>query len=349
VTGEHAVRHYAFLGLRLAVSGTDAALDAVHSRLRYFPAADGRAPDLSFEFIDVERGMPHEVVRPSGDARPVGPPRTDGFCVEYFKADDCLYISYRDAVRALCDATAARVRISVAGPEARNLWMATRPVFVLSLFELLKRRGYFNVHAAAVAIGDRVVLLAGHSGAGKSTLAAALCRAGCAFMSDDYVFLARRPEGLRVLAFPEELEMREDAAALMPELAGVFQSHAPSGWWKRQVRVEDQWPTRLSWEGTAAIVVFPAVAEAAASTIDAMSASEAMSQLVSNIQYTRPELAQEHMDLFGTLVRTCACYRLRTGRDLSAAAAMLRALVEPGPAAHGLSPHSDTVPLADLP
>jgi len=239
VSSEPAVRRYHFLGLHLAVSGSPAALDALQSRLRYFPSAETQNADLHFEFITLDRGAPHPVTRPVGDARAIGPARIDGFKVEYFRADDCLYIDYRNEVRALCDARRSRVRVSVAAPEARNIWTATRPVFVLSLFELLKRHGYFNVHAAGLSLGNRVLLLAGHSGAGKSTLAAALCRAGFAFMADDYVFLTRRPDGLRVMAFPEELEMREETGVLIPELKPLLDSTNPSGWWKHQVRAED--------------------------------------------------------------------------------------------------------------
>jgi hypothetical protein len=327
VTTTSTVRRYQFLGMHLAVTGTRAVLEALHSRLRYFPSAEQALPDLSFDFISLDPGSGHAVTAPAGRGRPIGPSLADGFVVEYYDEGDCLYMNYRDKVRALCDAPHSRVRVSIAYPEAPNLWTATRPIFVIALFELLKRRGYFNVHAAGLSIGGRVLLVAGHSGSGKSTLAAALCRAGFAFMADDYMFLSRRPEGLRALAFPEELEIRESAAGLIPELNPLLQTESPHGWWKHQVRAEDYWPTTLVWEGTAAALVFPGVANTPTSRIESMSAAEALTELVSNIQYTRGELAQEHLDVLGTLVRSCASYRLHTGRDLDALAAVLRDLL----------------------
>ena len=328
MSGATAGRRYRFLGLHLYISGTVALLDALAPRFRYFSADEPQSPDLEFEFITLDPGVSHALTHPAGQGRRLAPPRDDGFEVAYYADDDVLYINYRDKVRALCDARRSHVRVSIAAPEAENLWAATRPVFVLSLFELLKRRGLFNVHASGAAIGDRVILLPGHSGAGKTTLAAALCRAGFAFMADDYVFLTRGPRGIRVRAFPEELEILNETGSLIPEISRFLQTAPPSAVWKRQVRAEECWQTTLRWEGSAAVLVFPTIAHALTSRIAPMEPGDALSHLVSNIQFTQPDLAQEHLDVFGALVRACACYRLETGRDLASVSAVLRGLLQ---------------------
>src|SRR5215203_5858792 len=58
------------------------------------------------------------------------------------------------------------------------------------------------VHATAVAIEGRAVLLRGPSGAGKSDLALRLIDAGARLVSDDQSALSRRGEVLIVAAAP---------------------------------------------------------------------------------------------------------------------------------------------------
>jgi hypothetical protein len=50
---------------------------------------------------------------------------------------------------------------------------------------LLRQRGALALHGAAVAKDGHVIAICGPSGAGKSTLAAALCRDGFSFVTDD--------------------------------------------------------------------------------------------------------------------------------------------------------------------
>ena len=58
------------------------------------------------------------------------------------------------------------------------------------------------VHATAVAIGGRAVLLRGPSGSGKSDLALRLIDAGAELVSDDQSLLERRGDTVVVRAPP---------------------------------------------------------------------------------------------------------------------------------------------------
>jgi hypothetical protein len=60
---------------------------------------------------------------------------------------------------------------------------------------LCYRRGVLPLHAAAVEIGGRAILLAGPSGAGKSTLAAALAARGHRLLADDVCAVRREDDG----------------------------------------------------------------------------------------------------------------------------------------------------------
>ncbi len=79
---------------------------------------------------------------------------------------------------------------------------------------LLHQRGTLVLHGAAVARNGEAIAICGQSGAGKSTLAAALCRSGATFVTDDICAVTfnsdRRPlvipDGRRLKLWQESIE-----------------------------------------------------------------------------------------------------------------------------------------------
>lgn len=101
-------------------------------------------------------------------------------------------------------------------------------VFLLGtvLAILCFQRGLLPLHASAVDIGGRVLLLSGISGAGKSTLAAAFSARGYRLLSDDLCALeVHEGQPLRILpAFPRVKLWRDSAEQLQVAFAGLERS-----------------------------------------------------------------------------------------------------------------------------
>jgi hypothetical protein len=325
-------RRYEVHGIGLAVSFDRPALAAaLDARLRQFAAGGARAPgdqrepDLIFQFFCVPDGGPHWIERPAGRERRIFEPKTGE--IVYFEESDQIYLDYAGRVRLLCEPGRGRTSASIRESEAENLWFISHPLFTLPLIESLKHRGRFSVHAAGLCLGGRGLLLPGDSGAGKSTLTVALVRAGFGFLSDDTVFLARGPEGLSVLAFPDEIDVTDQTAGFFPELRHLPALPTAGGWPKRQVWPERVWGAEIVGECPPAILAFPRIAHQDRSTVAPLDPAEALFELASNVFLTEARSSQAHFDVLAELVREHPCYRLETGRDLDRVPELLRELL----------------------
>lgn len=336
-----ACRAYDLHGVPLAVSGWGPAAAAIHARLERLPAAAapprlGGPAGVSVEIL--EGGAAGLARRRPAGARPVYDP-PDGEVV-YSDAQDVLYIEHGSAAHgggrrlaALCEPALGRARLGVRpglAPGSQDAWYLSHPLFTVPLAEILKRRGLFMLHAAGVARDGRALLLPGTSGAGKSTLAVALVRAGLDLLGDDTVFLARAEGALRLLAFPDEIDLTPQSVellvGLLPEVAPLLESRP--GWQKSQLAAERLAGCRIAWETRPAVLVFPRVAagrtESRLTEIDPFSA---LLELAPNVLLTEPASSQAHLDALGELAQASRCYRLETGRDLAAAADRLASLL----------------------
>lgn len=322
---------YDLHGVRIGVTATgreiaEQAAAGVHARLAGLPL-DGARPDIVFE---IYAGDVHAFERPEA-ARPVYDPPVGE--VVYDDGAGLLYIGYGPRLSVLCEP--GRARASVIQMAEEDLWSLSHPLFTLPLVELLKRQGLYGLHAGGVCRNGRdgrdgrAMLLPGTSGSGKSTLTLALVRAGFGFLGDDTLFLARRPEGLKVLAFPDEFDLTDQTVAFFPELAPLLDTTRPAGWRKRQIRAEQTYRANgaeVVWECDPALLVFPQVAGVRESRLSPMPKDEALLELAPNVLLTDPESSQAHFDALAELVERSECWRLETGSDLDEAVRILEAL-----------------------
>src|SRR5207302_4151578 len=124
------------------------------------------------------------------------------------------------------------------------------------------------------AFGEQGLLLAGGSGCGKSTLALILLRAGFTFLGDDMLFLAPASDGLRLLAFPDEINITAQTACLLPELHHLQEGPRKPGWPKHSFRADTVYEAPFVKTCRPAVLGFPTVSEGETSALMPMSAAE---------------------------------------------------------------------------
>jgi hypothetical protein len=137
-------------------------------------------------------------------------------------------------------------------PESAN-WLDRASALRFALFALLRTRGVYLIHAAAVGRDGRGVLLGGPSGSGKSTLSIACLLAGMEWAGDDYVAL-ESADPPRVHAHHAMAKM--DAPAIERLGAGGLIAGGPVGPW-RKYAVDASRGGRIARTMEVAAVVIP--------------------------------------------------------------------------------------------
>lgn len=132
--------------------------------------------------------------------------------------------------------------------------------------------------------------------------------------------------GLRLLAFPDEVDLTDETAAFFPELAALPARR--EGWRKRRLRAEETYGAPLAGEVGPGLLVFPRISGRTESALAPLDPGEALIELASNVLLTEPASSQAHLDALAALAAASSCWRLETGRDLDGAVRLLRDLAE---------------------
>jgi hypothetical protein len=200
---------------------------------------------------------------------------------------------------------------AAAAPRLSGWWRALPLRFLLGW--ILARPGRHMVHAGAVGVDGRGVLIAGHGRAGKSTLAIGCVEAGMEFVGDDYVLLSTgdRP---RVHAIYGTARLDPRSLARVPDLAsGASFTEEDKAVLDLAVLRPAQVPESLSVEA----IVVPQVSDAERSQPRRTSGAVAFRALALSTIFQAPIDGGEAMTLIGEIARSVPSYELQIGRDLS--------------------------------
>jgi len=278
-----------------------------------------------FDFQAVRNPSQHAVNRPQGEGKPFYEMPNGEAC--YFRETDEVYLRFGDGVRALCQPGPGRAVISTLESDPRSLFVASHLVLTILLIEISRRRGWYSLHAAGFSQDGKAILIPGISGVGKSTLSVALLRAKFDYLSDDMVFLKRRPDHLAVRGFPEDVDVSDQTIRFFPELAFLLRSPKTDGFTKRQLRIKQVYGTKPVLEALPSVIIFPRISRKHESVLAEIDADAAFHEIVPNVLLTEGRTCQQHLGVLAELVKGAHCYWLDTGQDFDRIPVLLRRLL----------------------
>ncbi len=298
--------------------------ELVGSRLRSLETECVGTPHVVVE-IRRPNGQSDWPLEPTGRGRPIYD--APGGQIQYFEDADQLFVDFEHSARLLCTLREGLIQIAVTGSELNDAVLAAHPLLTVALVETMKRFDRFPLHAAALALGGKGVLVPGASGAGKSTTSVTLVRAGFDFLADDTVFLTRPTDHLWVEGFPDEVDVTENTVGRIPELSHLSGAPLLPGRDKYSFRVEEVFGITPLVGCRPAFLIAPQVVDQPGSELEPLSASQAFMALVPNVLMTDPVASQAHLDMLAGLVEAVPCLRFRVGSDLDDAAACVAELI----------------------
>ena len=169
--------------------------------------------------------LPQRVVR----SLPEEPETADpAFLLTDYGDEAFFQLAYSDGTRFILDGAATKMWACYADPYSLE-YLTTYFVGPVMGF-VLRRRKITALHASAVAINDRAIVLCGPAGAGKSTTAAALALRGVPVLCEDVSALRElngeftvMPGYPRVCLWPSSVEMLFGKSDALPRLVPTWE------------------------------------------------------------------------------------------------------------------------------
>lgn len=290
-------------GLAVRIVCPDPSLsEALESRFASFPSA--ARPEADITVVCIFNVDPHQA---PADGRVVY--ESPFATAVYSPGEDALYAFHSDGATMRCNPAARYAEISTSSSSESRDWVVTRPLLTLALMELVRRRGFFPLHAACLARDGAGVLVCGPSGSGKSTLTIALLEAGLDFLGDDLVFLERKGETVRALGFPDELGISADTAKHFPHLPADVDTSPPPGWPKARADVRVVAPDAHvtdSCEPRLLLLLFDGVQPG---VVEEAGTDDALLELLPSMLLTEPATCAAHLQALVTLAKSATILR----------------------------------------
>jgi len=256
---------------------------------------------------------------PSAPPPPDSPPVSIGPTMTYYRTEDYLtaFIPHWGRFDVNLETNEATGIITQACIDTYGVF---EDMIIVALAPLLRRRGFYTIHAFAAAVDDKAAVLIGDIGAGKSTTGISLLCQGARLISNDSPLLHIDELGYaKLYAYPGMLSTYPDTLAWFPNLSDVVdQATRMDGSEKLSFALDDAWPDQWAMASSPSALFFPKIStNLTASSIEPLSGFQALQQLVGqSIENWDHETIPLNLRALRTLVDSAPAYELRLAPDI---------------------------------
>jgi hypothetical protein len=173
--------------------------------------------------------------------------------------------------------------------------------------------GRYFIHAGAVGLKGRGVLVGGRGGTGKSTVTLACLAAGYQYAGDDYVLIQERDPIAYSLYNTAKIDL-DHAAGKFPALLPHVSEHHPSDR-KGSIYFGEHAPTQVVDRLSVDAVVLPA--RGTRPKIEKVSPSEAVKGIVPSTLLQLAGSGPREFQVIARWISDLPCFRLETGPEIS--------------------------------
>ncbi len=185
------------------------------------------------------------------------------------------------------------------------------------LMEMLKERGFYGLHAAAVMKDDKCYLFPGDAQSGKTTVALSLVRKGFQYLADDKLLLREAGHEIAAMAFTRRFNIDPDIARYFTELGFIKDLEPLPLTVKRPFDISNIYSNSFVSCAHPKVLIHVKMTPDAESRLIRISPTESFTRLAhQTILSGQKKTAITQIKVLGHLVNSTESYLLYNGRDM---------------------------------
>jgi hypothetical protein len=179
---------------------------------------------------------------------------------------------------------------SVSAAVARDSRFWKEKMIPITLGVLGSAMGLVPVHCACLELDGEGLLIAGVSGAGKSTLSVALSKVGFNYVSDDWTYISRVPDGIVAHGTSAPVKLLPDAVEHFRSLQKHCLQRSMNGELAYEVDIAEAFGARVERACEPRWLIFLERTQEAGAVFAPISSAEARSYVNSSVERLPPQL-----------------------------------------------------------